>query len=77
MLVYQRVITLKPPMFSGTKNRRQVDDSQIYAFDQAEQDAIFEKRPWKEAPQLGQTVDPQEKTRAVEAVKHGNVISQT
>lgn len=26
----------------------QVDDSQIYAFDQAEQDAIFEKRPWKE-----------------------------
>ena len=28
----------------------QVDDSQIYAFDQAEQDAIFEKRPWKEDP---------------------------
>jgi len=26
----------------------QVDDAQIYAFDQAEQDAIYEKRPWKE-----------------------------
>lgn len=30
----------------------QVDDAQIYAFDQEEQDAIYEKRPWKEDAQL-------------------------
>eukprot|EP00913_Durusdinium_trenchii_P034764 g32519.t1 len=45
----------------------QVDDAQIYAFDQSEQDAIFEKKPWKDPHLCG--YDPQEDVNFFKSVR--------